>query len=1157
MVRRTVLVWLLLPVLTIAAQPTGKDAGPASHADASLNDRPQEIELPETLTQTTAKPDAPTPQSPDPQSPDPQLDWQPLRVWIEWSRPTPTSRFAAEADSTEDGATWQGHLTLRDAKIVRWQPLVHQGDEALHIRRQHEGWRIEPIGGRVAGGIEVELLAGDDAKLISTLQCSTHRNPRIPTATRPATTTSIDLVALPPQPSFNLPGGGRLQVQVRREPLRLQHDHRHFVFAPRQPFRLSVLPAIDSEFRCKQMFVTMRFLRREDAGDGARAESLKIRTIPYAPTTSGPARFPIDFRLPDRPGSYTLHLDLWGAKDPEKIRRTLLAERSIDLLIVDRHAAQPQTQTPTPSEPASPIEWTDRQTFDVDVLRLQTTPRDFASPPDDAADGNWETPGTARRLELSNLTPGHLHKLVWKGTSPLAETLRVTITHPGRDRPLEQASFPPGGFAPSANTRELWFWPREREAIVVVENPDLLEGASQAQLQLARAVRTANPANPASATRPYVPLIGSPAALRRGSKHDLASSPYESLTEIAKALTRRMRLLNVSTVMLTVADQQGSWYPSRFVPRHDPWSDRRRQDEAFATPTPDVLETLLCFADAQGIRVVPTIDWQFATKTLAATGDMPPYDLADPHVREAVIEVVREINLNYRKHRSFAGVAIHCPAGSWWQATSATRQRQAFWRQIGRQVFSTKSTQQLNVRLADGTRKPLTAPHRVDRGNRLFVFDGPDTATLDQVRFAVASSHDEVDQVVFLQRTTTPADLETRPSGARRTNARPRTHDHAGSLMQHLAAADQHWIIEAMPGFSIADGTAMRERIGAWQQLPGQPLDARDLSSPSASLQPDATVTLRLETVAGRCRGYLINHSPWSAVALIRWPQATSDTAPETFTRTGWQAAEKVDADMYAISLRPHSLGALRAPVAAGTPTALATIRTPNDLQKIEDALTKLQAAATAPRHAGPRLSTEMTKPAATESIDRIDAAKAALALQNLAPAWRILHDPPSQAKTPRAAAAPARLARHKPSSAEAKVIEAPVQRVENPGQVKASDPQTAPAHDTPAEVTDTVKQAPQPTLKAPGNQTVDEPGQPDELKGLGVDVPDARTRDEQAITPEPAANPQASESPRGPAKRDLPPASIRNLFGREMFGGSGLAPQLHFGLPLKLSTDD
>jgi hypothetical protein len=346
-------------------------------------------------------------------------------------------------------------------------------------------------------------------------------------------------------------------------------------------------------------------------------------------------------------------------------------------------------------------------------------------PSRESPDVSWE----AYTLPVSQ--PGQPHVLEIDYPSDVPQTLGISVLEPnaagalmpiGLDSGIDSGKEAPGNHAGACWLRHrLIFWPRTSTPLVLLSNRSedrpavygkirvfagwehLPRAAATTSLSLAPPAEGPQPEKPRQAGRLLAAYFDRPlfpenfsAAESLDSWSGRSLDDWETFYAGGTRLVEYLEHVGFGGLMISVLADGSTIYPSRLLqptPRYDTGA-------FFATGQDpvrkDVLEMLFRMFDREGLQLIPALEfaaplpeleeirraggpgsrdlqwigpdgatWSEKNRTRRGLG--PYYNLLEPRVQEAMLNVVRELIQRYAHHESFAGLAIQLSADGYAQ----------------------------------------------------------------------------------------------------------------------------------------------------------------------------------------------------------------------------------------------------------------------------------------------------------------------------------------------------------------------------------------------------------------------------------------------------------------------------------------------------------
>lgn len=327
------------------------------------------------------------------------------------------------------------------------------------------------------------------------------------------------------------------------------------------------------------------------------------------------------------------------------------------------------------------------------------------APAEEQAETAWE----AYTLAVEN--PGRPHLLEIEYPSRKPQTLGVSIMEPnaagaiapiGLDSGVQtSAALLAPASEPGWARHRLLFWPRSKQPLLVLTNPSGKEAAQYGKIRLYVGPDQLPPANPRAGApaerlmagyfhRPLFPAQFS-ATKALAPQSQMAVDDWLTFYQGGTRLVEYLRHAGYGGLMISVLADGSTIYPSRLLeptPRYDTGVFLECCQDPLRK---DVLEMLFRMFDRDGLQLIPALEFatplpalerQLRQNTAETVGmrwigpegtawtDLhqpthgmaPYYNVLDPRVQEAMLDVVRELVERYGRHPAFGGVAIHLSA---------------------------------------------------------------------------------------------------------------------------------------------------------------------------------------------------------------------------------------------------------------------------------------------------------------------------------------------------------------------------------------------------------------------------------------------------------------------------------------------------------------
>lgn len=323
------------------------------------------------------------------------------------------------------------------------------------------------------------------------------------------------------------------------------------------------------------------------------------------------------------------------------------------------------------------------------------------APNQTAGDISWE----AHWLSVNR--PGEPHVLEVEYPSDVPQTLGISIIEPNAagavvpfqlDSGIDHAEEVAAPKTPAQWLRHrLVFWPRTRAPVVLLTNRRANTPAVFGRIRVLAGWPQLPRAFPADAPKPERlliasmdrPLVGEnfSASEALGAPADLSAKDWGTFYEAGTRLVQYLHYVGYNGLMLSVLADGSTIYPSQVLaptPRYDTGVYFTTGQDPVRK---DVLEMLLRLLDREGLQMIPAIELACPLPELEAIlrrgqaeaqgiqwvgpegstwleahaprkAKAPYYNILDPRVQEAVLQVVRELVSTYGEHPSFGGLAL-------------------------------------------------------------------------------------------------------------------------------------------------------------------------------------------------------------------------------------------------------------------------------------------------------------------------------------------------------------------------------------------------------------------------------------------------------------------------------------------------------------------
>ncbi|MCI0333223.1 MAG: hypothetical protein L0228_08380 [Planctomycetes bacterium] len=621
-----------------------------------------------------------------------------------------------------DASAWVGRISLSNGSLSELRLLSRAADSAGSIWLEGGQVRVKSLSAHNQDALQLDANAGQSSQLFVELS---------PDASKPASPIAVPLADVLRRPfEIRLDDrGNTLKVEhVPADPLRIVLDRDTHIFAPGEQFSFELHPTLPdmAPGTTLDIHTTLSPARRKETiwsdpqrlnvpFDGAPVLTMNV-SLPRAEgayTVRVSAERPPGFRPRFFPG---------GAAP--------LAERAFDVVVLDARpqqaAANASWQTVLEIDPTNPRWWERLPTWtqvrripgvnfgQLGSIRAATVERPLGRfielPPTVAdADPHWQ----AYSLPLEALGTPHLLEIEYPADEE--QHFGISIVEPnatgvtdgiGRDGGVYVEGF---GRERATQTHRTMFWPRTQAPLLLVTNQHLTAAAhfghirvlkrSNPQLTTAPAVRS--PSDRLVAAYIARPLLaesfGASQGLSKPGRPNViganAVDDWQTFYESATRLSEFARYGGYNSAVVNVLADDSAIYPSSHLPVTPLYNSGRGASDA---PQRDGLELLFRIFDRDGLALVPALQLAAPLPALeelrrtnnpqtsglewvgpngktwlevngAQQGLAPYYNLLEPRVQQAVLQVVQELVDRYGKHTAFAGLAIQLSANGYGQ----------------------------------------------------------------------------------------------------------------------------------------------------------------------------------------------------------------------------------------------------------------------------------------------------------------------------------------------------------------------------------------------------------------------------------------------------------------------------------------------------------
>jgi hypothetical protein len=434
--------------------------------------------------------------------------------------------------------------------------------------------------------------------------------------------------------------------------------------------------------------------------------------------SGGSANLRVVVPLPEEEGAYDVKLSLYPRRlAGPLVRGKPLATRKVQVVVVapvePGETSTGGWQSVWQFDPSSP-RWWERMARLPTLSRLPVLPRPMENMPATIRTHlgqSWvELPPQAwHAYPLSGATPGLPHLVEVEYPSDLVQSLALRIVEPAADGQLSplgpesgvEVVPPAAGHRAQVLRHRMVFWPQTRSPYILLANlrddrpatfgridlqagperlPPLAVGAAPSGGRMLAAYYD----KPLFAMQYSASQVVDPVSQR-------ALDDWQTFLEAGQRLIQTLRSQGFNALVLTAACEGSSLYPSAVLQPTPKYDTGVFLESGQDPQRKDVLELLFRLCDRSGIVLVPAVD--FSTPLPAVEqlrhGDPSPaglepvgvdgrtysqrrggaasgalYNVLDPRVQRAMLDVVAELAQRYAHHASFGGVGVHLSADS-------------------------------------------------------------------------------------------------------------------------------------------------------------------------------------------------------------------------------------------------------------------------------------------------------------------------------------------------------------------------------------------------------------------------------------------------------------------------------------------------------------
>jgi hypothetical protein len=602
---------------------------------------------------------------------------------------------------------WIGKISCPDAKLSDLQPLGIESDAAVAIRLSGNELIVNPWEKRGFDGCDITIEGEADSLVRFELHSEQSSAP---------TQLEVPLAKLATE-QFREPldslGSFLLAYRSPGDRFRVEPTREHLIFKPGEIWPLKLKTDFAAELA--QGPAVVEVVLRAIGSDAILWQSTQVITA----ESPSPNQLLLDVTCPNAEGAYRLSL---SAKAEEGFATrfvpgqgvTPFATREIDLVVIDPQAKLPRLVDKwlpvLAIEPANPSWWQRLPTW-AQVSRLTGKPlgslgnvrllsRETAGqglvelpPSTNKQDPSWQS----FTLPVQEMGVPHLVEIVY----PVAEKqhLSLSIVEPDAAGRVMSTVLDSGFYVEEAIGRDgqetavhrIVFWPKTASPQLLIVNRDASRPGVFGRISLSRhddaaGVAAIDSEYDASArlvagyiAKPhFAENLGAAEVLDPASGMSVES--WSTFLAGAQRLTQQLKLSGYNSVLLSVAAEGSSLYPSQRMlptPRHDTGMLAASGQDPVRK---DVLEMLLQICDREQVPVIPTVQLAVPMPELEAAGAnvawigakgtqliesrrsvenlSANYNLLDTRVQNAAGSMVLEVASRYAQHPAFAGLAI-------------------------------------------------------------------------------------------------------------------------------------------------------------------------------------------------------------------------------------------------------------------------------------------------------------------------------------------------------------------------------------------------------------------------------------------------------------------------------------------------------------------
>lgn len=607
---------------------------------------------------------------------------------------------------------WTGDVTCTGGQLSELEPLGLEADEAAALRLDSSRIVIAPLVKRSFDGCDVTVRAPVDARVRITL-----RSDQSPESREIEVGLSEILAGQISEPLDEF-GSFFLAHRSPGDKLRVIPPKDSLVFSPGESWTLRLRPDLAKEVRSGAVLLDLKLHAYKDdtilwqasqlvEGGSARELAFDIN----CPLAENVYRVSIQARL--QPGFAGRFVPWQNTK--------AFASREVEFVVIDPAAKLPelvdQWQMVLSINPANPS-WWQRLPSWAQVSRITGKPAGAIGnikpvvrpipggdllelpPQGDSAEPYWQA------FTLPVKESGKPHLIEVEYPTGAEQHLSISVVEPDAAGRVTRPNVDAGIFSLQSEERldgqtsvhRIVFWPKSDSPQLLLVNRHETLPAQFGKLRLLRhddqAAVNGSESQTAETNRLIASYLAKPTLAQQfgaagilDPSSGLSVDGWKTFLDAANRYAQYLKLCGQNGALVTVAADGSTLYPSQLL-RPSPKYDTGLQASAAQDPIrKDVLELLMRVFDREGLQLVPTV--QFATplpklEALKQSSDSNSpgielinhtglswqqhyetadglgayYNLLNPNVQQAMVDVVAEIGQRYQHHQAFRGVAI-------------------------------------------------------------------------------------------------------------------------------------------------------------------------------------------------------------------------------------------------------------------------------------------------------------------------------------------------------------------------------------------------------------------------------------------------------------------------------------------------------------------